>query len=164
MIRATVRVDTDIFDALVQAAENAPKAVEKFVRGSVAFELSDRLFQRFPTPGKPKYPLRWASDRQRRAYFATDGFGAGIPYRRTDNIIDQTEVVYRKTGGGGQLEVVNHASYAQYVIGDQQQPFHRDTGWPLLSDLATDLTDDAADLLIEGWYSIVELPKGVKLE
>lgn len=30
-----------------------------------------------------KYPVRWDSEKQRRAYFATNVFGKGIPYRRT---------------------------------------------------------------------------------
>ncbi len=33
-------------------------------------------------PGPPKYPIRWKSEKQRRAFFATDGFGKGIPYKR----------------------------------------------------------------------------------
>jgi hypothetical protein len=35
--------------------------------------------------GKPvTYPIQWDSERQKRAYFATNGFGAGIPYQRTE--------------------------------------------------------------------------------
>ena len=30
-----------------------------------------------------KYPVRWDSEKQRRAYFATNGCGKRIPYRRT---------------------------------------------------------------------------------
>ena len=34
--------------------------------------------------GEPvAYPINWDSDRQRKAYFATGGFGDGIPYQRT---------------------------------------------------------------------------------
>jgi hypothetical protein len=29
------------------------------------------------------YPIQWDSETQKRAYFATGGFGAGIPYQRT---------------------------------------------------------------------------------
>jgi hypothetical protein len=32
---------------------------------------------------KSDYPVTWDSERQRRAFFATDGFGHGIPYQRT---------------------------------------------------------------------------------
>lgn len=34
-------------------------------------------------PGKPSTsPVQWDSEKQRKAYFATDGFGHGIPYVR----------------------------------------------------------------------------------
>src|SRR5690349_11752070 len=39
---------------------------------------------RMQEEGKPiQYPVQWDSERQRRAFFATKGFGKGIPYRRT---------------------------------------------------------------------------------
>lgn len=34
---------------------------------------------------KSDYPVTWDSARQRRAFFATNGFGHGIPYERTGN-------------------------------------------------------------------------------
>lgn len=46
-----------------------------------AMQKAQRIMQ---TPGKKiGYPVNWDSQKQRRAYFATNGFGAGIPYRRT---------------------------------------------------------------------------------
>jgi hypothetical protein len=37
-------------------------------------------------PGPVKYPIRWTSERQRRAFFATNGFGRGIPTKRTGDV------------------------------------------------------------------------------
>jgi hypothetical protein len=31
-------------------------------------------------------PYHWTSDKQRKAFFATDGFGGGIPYSRTQTL------------------------------------------------------------------------------
>jgi hypothetical protein len=43
--------------------------------------------------GKPvTYPINWDSEKQKRAYFATDGFGAGIPYQRTRRYIMSGQV------------------------------------------------------------------------
>lgn len=40
-------------------------------------------------PGeRPTYPINWASEKQRRAFFATDGFGRGIPTPRTDGLVN----------------------------------------------------------------------------
>ncbi len=47
----------------------------------VAFNVRKRMSEE----GKPvTYPIQWDSERQRRAFFATGGFGKGIPYRRTN--------------------------------------------------------------------------------
>ena len=45
-----------------------------------AFRIRDRMNVRKP---KTDYPVTWDSERQRRAFFATNGFGKGIPYKRT---------------------------------------------------------------------------------
>ena len=37
-------------------------------------------------PGPVSYPIRWTSERQRKAFFATKGFGRGIPYKRTGKL------------------------------------------------------------------------------
>ncbi len=40
-----------------------------------------RIMQRAGLP--IRYPVDWDSEKQRKAFFATDGFGRGIPYNRT---------------------------------------------------------------------------------
>lgn len=50
----------------------------------VLFETVIRIKEKLSEEGKPiRYPVQWDTERQRRAFFATNGFGAGIPYRRT---------------------------------------------------------------------------------
>jgi hypothetical protein len=50
------------------------------------FKLRDavnQILRILRVPGQmPSYPIRWDSDRQRRAFFATGGFGGGIPHVR----------------------------------------------------------------------------------
>lgn len=50
------------------------------VLGRTAQDVRDRMTEE----GAPvRRPVQWDSERQRRAFFATNGFGRGIPYRRT---------------------------------------------------------------------------------
>lgn len=50
----------------------------------VLFETVIRIKERISQEGEPvRYPIQWDSERQKRAYFASNGFGAGIPYKRT---------------------------------------------------------------------------------
>ena len=80
-------------------------------------------------PGKPQYPIRWKSRKQQRAYFATDGFGHGIPYQRTGDLVAAWDAKFVFDADGGSFVIENTSPIATYVIGDNQQPFHADTGW-----------------------------------
>jgi hypothetical protein len=114
-------------------------------------------------PGSPHYPIRWTSLRQKRAFFASDGFGRGIPTRRTHALsrgwdvfvnIEQIgrieaykvallEFLTRLTGGAAPtpppavviVSVDNPVKYEQYVTGIHQQGFHQDTGWQYTPDI-----------------------------
>jgi hypothetical protein len=47
-------------------------------------QTAENVKIRMMEEGKPiQYPVQWDSERQRRAFFATNGFGKGIPYQRT---------------------------------------------------------------------------------
>jgi len=98
------------------------------------------------TGERPTYPINWDSERQRRAYFATDGFGHGIPYRRTGRYENAWRIV--RTGQGYRLE--NPLPFAVYVSGDEsgqsQSRIHQGR-WPLWSrkidDALSDINRDA---------------------
>ena len=65
----------------------------------------------------PSYPPRWVnwdSEKQRRAFFATNGFGRGIPTSRTGTYARSWRVL--KDGDGYMLD--NPTPYAVYVGGD----------------------------------------------
>jgi len=46
-------------------------------------QVAENIKTRMMEEGKPiQYPVQWDSERQRLAFFATNGFGKGIPYQR----------------------------------------------------------------------------------
>jgi hypothetical protein len=48
------------------------------------FTTAENIKTRMSEEGAPiRYPVQWDSEKQRRAFFATNGFGKGIPYKRT---------------------------------------------------------------------------------
>ena len=85
------------------------------------------------------YPLEWTSERQRRAYFATNGFGAGIPYRRTGGLTRAWRGAVIPRGDGFRVVILNPVKSARFVYGTLsfnpslrtagQQRFHVITGW-----------------------------------
>jgi hypothetical protein len=86
-------------------------------------------------PNHP-YPLRWASERQRRYVMALLRSMGGPPYRRTGELEDGWHVRVEKDQAGSAIYIENDAPHWLYVyggpgvLGQWQQPFHQDIGWP----------------------------------
>lgn len=110
-------------------------------------------------PGSPIYPLRWKSEKQRRYVLGYvlehDAEGTVIPYQRTHRQMAGWEVMLQvgnmaaaygvqgstsggiaETAGlgakGGSFAITLHhpSEVSQFVQGQYEQPYHRDTGWP----------------------------------
>ena len=139
----------------VKPGKRPPKSLDGLLRS-----WQDATWGRLGAiPGPVHYPIRWTSERQRRAFFASDGFGRGIPTKRTglvarwDVHVDydaletmrswlfQLQVFLatlahkaRSTLGSSPKDIIliaitNTIPYQRYVTGENQQGFHRDTGW-----------------------------------
>lgn len=68
--------------------EDLPGFVHQLVFGvrDVLVETAERVKARMSESGAPvTYPVQWDSPIQRKAYFASEGFGKGIPYERTNH-------------------------------------------------------------------------------
>ena len=92
-----------------------------------------------PYPGPSSQPVTWTSEKQRRFYFAMRR-EQGLPFgysRQSDGMSERIMVSWavEPYGDTGAL-LKNSATYAPYVIGDDQQPQHALTGWQKLTDVA----------------------------
>lgn len=160
-VRTEITVDTDIFDAIIETARDAPRAVDALVNRSLRRDTEQRLIPQLQEePGPVVYPIMWTSERQRKAFFATDGFGAGIPTRRAG----RTRMGWMLVGlvteqGAGSLAVENNEYAAQFVYFPHQQQFHANTGWmgeERITELVFEESETLADALIVAWESIVD--------
>lgn len=97
----------------------------------------------------------WTSEKQRMAYFASNGFGAGIPYERKGKLAASWKMSGKLIGRTWELLVENPATAARFVYGSLalsnlaraarfQQKFHAVTGWRL-----------AAPIVVK-WYNIYQ--------
>lgn len=88
-------------------------------------------------PGsKPTYPIQWASVKQMKAFFASDGFGGGIPHVRTNRYVDAWQI---ETIGDKGYRLANTAPGAKYIGGNaygQSQAVMHQGRWPLFRDVA----------------------------
>ena len=85
---------------------------------------------------KPNYPIDWASIKQKKAFYASDGFGGGIPHNRTDDYVNSWQV--EGLGNMG-YRLVNKSQGAQFIGGNayglRQARMFRGH-WPLFRDVA----------------------------
>jgi hypothetical protein len=129
-----------------------PDRLRNALRGPLGRAANVALKQLTRIPGPPRYPLRWSSDRQRRAFFATDGFGGGIPTRRSDSIVNEWRALFQQTKDGGTLIIENDHPAATFLQGSNQQPFHKDTGWVRVDDVSEDFLKLAGDVTADVFY------------
>lgn len=166
MVNVKVIVADDIIAAYNERIVTSPKLLETAFRRQIT-RLRKRILDTLQEdPGPVVYAnngrLRWKSEKQRRAYFATDGFGNGIPYRRTGQLLESYDVRIDPAGNGGSLLITNSDPSAPFVVGDDAQPYHLDTGWTQVADVVVEYEDIAADALIETWFTIIDPSGGVR--
>lgn len=124
-------ISTEWLDELQEAAEFIPEAVDRFARKDLrpfASQMVDRTLRR--EPGPVAYPIEWETEKQRRAFFATDGFGHGIPYSRSHDYVNAWHVTADYEGGLTAINVRNDLDESDFIGGRRQQKMHRNTGWP----------------------------------
>ena len=79
-------------------------------------------------------PYQWESEKQRRAYFATDGFGGGIPYVRTGNLASGWEFT-EQDSNYTTVSLENSVPNSPFVQGDNLQRGHAADGWRYMMDV-----------------------------
>lgn len=162
-----------ITDALRQVAKtltNAPKNFTRLMRARGSKAAPRALARLQADPGPVKYlgrgvnnqpTLRWTSDRQRKAYFASDGFGRGIPTQRKGTIAGKWKTAFIPDSKGGMLILENDDPAATFVQGFDQQGFHADTGWVTTAQVSDQFFAEGGDSVAEIWYEAADPLEGV---
>lgn len=153
MIRASVTTSQDGLAQLQRLAQIWPVAVNAWAKKTLRPFVSKQVDYRLrKAPGAVHYPIQWTSEKQRLAFFASDGFGHGIPYTRSNELPQAWHVRGDYRNGVTGITVYNDAPQSAYVYGDEtgqhQQPMHYNTGWPRFVDAAQVIALES-DALIE---------------
>lgn len=156
MFKAKVTIATDVLDAIDDAARQSPKLMQTAFRRATRRLRSRMLADLRKTPGRPHYPLRWKSEKQRRFVMAKLRAEGNLPYQRTGRLEASWYVEFEPDADGGLFVVGNEASYARYVVGDDAQPFHLDTGWVQGADVVSDYRVEAEEVLIQTWFTVAD--------
>lgn len=151
---------SEVRDAGRAADEAMKKELDKIAR-SIQDPLSRDLLAL--TPGPVRYPIEWTSEKQRRAYFATNGFGKGIPYKRKQgkrSLMGGWRVRKYVSKSGNLLTATNDADVYKFVAEDPAhvnawQRFHKRTGWPsagMVDEVFAAWSDVAQQRIGESWF------------
>ena len=138
MIRQTLTTDTTI-DSDIAFLE-AQEEIAQDIAWETYREVEPQFIADISRPAPPvERPIEWTSDKQRIAFFASDGFGKGIPTKRTGALEKAWRMYLITDGDGGFLLVAeNTKPYSKFTGGSLaqnlnqalrfQQKFHRNTG------------------------------------
>lgn len=148
-------IDDKALQDLQRAYATAPERMRNEFNVIIRYAETYALARLKDYPPRVSYPIRWTSERQRRAFFATRGFGKGIPYRRTGELGNNWRVDRGSTPFGGSLQIINKTPYAKYVQGERQQSFHKDTGWVNEQDVRLDTAIVLERQLVDTWYKVI---------
>ena len=86
-------------------------------------------------------PYKWQTERQRKAYFASNGFGGGIPSARSGELSRAWQMT--NTSDWRRLKLDNVAPYARFVQGANLQRGHLADGWRYATDVVRTNLDGA---------------------
>lgn len=140
MLKARWSVKADPLDGLEKFMEQVDQRMA-WVGEDVQNEIEPPLMNELRTvPGPVKYPIQWTSEKQRKAFFATNGFGQGIPTIRSNKIVNAWVMDNRTAKGRFTMTVRNPIDAAKFVVGAidfrsrnnalrTKQKFHDNTGW-----------------------------------
>jgi hypothetical protein len=131
-----------------QGLEDTGAAIPLIGRQGI-YRTMKRISKRLQKPGAPIfYPVNWDTDRQRKAFFATEGFGRGIPTGRSGDYQQGWRIVEKLPRG---YEMTNRAEGARFIGGDfegqGQSRIHMER-WPLVFEILNEeigkLPDDVS--------------------
>lgn len=152
----------DILEAATDSAIRSPAIMAtSYQRGMT--RLGQRSVEVLSAePGAPPAGItRLMTPRQRRAFWATDGFGGGIPHVRTHAISEGWKYRVAALDNGGEFVIYNDVPGVNYVEGWDQQPFLAAVGWLYAPPILADVSEEADEITIQAWYTASDLYAGV---
>lgn len=156
-----IRIPQALFADTLEAIDRAPKTMNTFIertlKPDIERQVNQRLRQNAPAP---RYPLRWKSERQRRAVMAKLRRNNNLPYRRTGRMIREWEVNVLTDNQGGLVEVSHPWQHIDKVVGggSARQPMF--PHWYNADAILLDIEQQAEDAITDTWLLIFDSPEG----
>lgn len=157
MIRLSVAYDKKQLRNIRRYMQQFDSTLDREVKREANL-IGRSAIQELSRPVAPvRYLIQWASERQRKAFFASNGFGKDIPTRRTGSTLKQWRYEIIRNRDGYRFSIYNTKPYAKYLFGSLaqnkrkaarfQQTMHKNTGYPLAQPIVIEAIDKLAQAL-----------------
>lgn len=148
---------TDILEAVNEQLSRVPALMGRTYKRNLTRLAQRKIVLLKVEPGAPPDGItNLMTPRQRRAFWATNGFGGGIPHERTHAIANGWLYSVEAADDGGVATIYNDVPGINYVEGYDQQFFLAFIGWPYAPPILDAFAVEAEDVTIESWYSIAD--------
>jgi hypothetical protein len=163
VITAKIVVDTQVFTAIRTTAQKSPGLMTTAFNRTVGrINAQFRAEMKSQEPGPAKYPIQWASVRQRRYVMAKLRREGNLPYQRTGELLDSWRVTHDGADGEGVIIFENTADAAQFVFGENQQRMHVNTGWQRAEPTIERYVETTQDTIFQTWQTVADPTAGVR--
>jgi hypothetical protein len=142
-LRITATTNTSPFDAFVDALDNFNEIADRVGRDVYDDYRSVVLKRLQEIPPAYTGKRQWTSIKQQRAFFASSGFGGGIPTVRTNAIPQAWDMIFVEQAGQFRILITNPNPASKFLYGGLslrsnprfQQEMHKITGWPTVAPI-----------------------------
>lgn len=161
MFNIRVSVPIDELDANSRRYAEAPALMAFAWKRNMSL-IGERMLTRLRVvPGPPPPGItRLMTPRQRRAFFATDGFGSGIPHQRTDAVPSGWQQAVEADRLGGSATIFNLSPAAFWAEWYGQQAFHRAIGWLYAPPLLDEYVNIGVAVAEDSWLVVNSFLEG----
>lgn len=163
MLNVIVEVPVDRFDDWGRQFAEAPALMATFwQQNMIKVTAQATLPQLRITPGAPPPGItRLMTPRQRRAFWATDGFGGGIPHQRTNAVPQGWQQEVEASAQGGLASVFNNVPATYWAEWYGQQPFLKAVGWLFAPPILERWTEIGVEVTEETWMLVNSTLEGL---
>jgi hypothetical protein len=160
-IRVKLTIPTDVLQRLKDLPTRAQQQFRTELRTTVQPAVNENVQRELAVdPGPVVYKFKFSTDKSRRAFFASRGFGKGIPTQRTGSVQESWTVTVSSQLQTDLLSIRNLRPEAKYVYGSatqRQVPGHARTGWgrDFPRKIAV-IQEDAQSRVIAAWFRAVK--------
>lgn len=157
-----VVVDTKKITSLQnKLSKYGPYAIQQGLEAANEFmNTADFKMGMYP-PDQSGAPFSWSSDIQRQAFFASNGFGGGVPHNRTYDLAMEGEFVV--SPANLYIEYMNEP-YSNFVIGSSMIVGHRKRGWRQINQYIVSRSREIANIFrkaaLDAWEKAEEFIYG----